>query len=487
MSRILQTIPISSSTNVGRPLTSSAIGSITKAPTDLSGKLQANDTGYFSGIGDRTGSEQVAGAKKIASSVVTGSQDVTKGIDTAKKGGFMNTIKGIGKGIQGLAEGAFGTITGAAQSTLAPITAAVSPIIKAETPLIIKTLRATHPQIAKAYDALAPEVQKTLAPKLQEISNKHPNATTLVGDIVNTLLLGVGGGEAQAPIKEALTKESLAAGKESLLEAGTAAKGKIVSATTPKTTTQVAEKALSLNEKELSGVDKTKLKYLTTKGFDMIKTEGGIFKTKMFKMTDQVKNLAKEFSHVLTGKTAEENAALVQKELGRLQKVSKDAFNGVNKTINKNTLVSGIKKAIGDMSDSVYEGYTKEQQAAFTDKRISDFLSHVKTGDLKGLDDALESFRSANVKADATISKAADTTYQAVKKYIVDNLPTEKAAIYKAANQSQAKLFDVAEILKGKIKASVGDLSKTGKALKYAAGAIGIGAVGEGIRKVTGF
>lgn len=245
------------------------------------------------------------------------------------------------------------------------------------------------------------------------------------------------------------------------------------------------EKALSLSEKELSAVDKTKLKYLTDKGFDMAKTEGGVLKAKSYKMTDQVKKLASEFGDILTGKTPEENIKSVQTELGRLQQESKSAFDGVNKSINKDTLVSGIKKAIGKMSDSVYEGYTKEQQAAFGEKRINDFLSHVKDGTLKGLDDALESFRSANAKNDSTISKAADTTYQAVKKYIVENLPEDKAAIYKTANQSQAKLFDVAEILKGKIQASVGELSKAGKALKYGAGAIGAGLGTEAIRKIV--
>jgi len=174
---------------------------------------------------------------------------------------------------------------------------------------------------------------------------------------------------------------------------------------------------------------------------------------------------------------------LQETELGRLQQKSKTAFDGVNQAINKNTLVSGIKDAISKMSDSVYEGYTKEQQSAFSDKRIGDFLSYVKEGTLKGLDDGLEAFRSANAKSDATISKAADTTYQAVKQYIVDNLPEDKAAIYKATNQAQAKLFDVAEILKGKIQASIGTVSKTGKVLKGAALGLGTAVAGGEVAK----
>lgn len=248
----------------------------------------------------------------------------------------------------------------------------------------------------------------------------------------------------------------------------------------------LSEKALSLTKEELGAVDKSKLKYLTDKGFDMIKTEGGFLKEKMYKMTDQVKKLASEFSHVLTGKTPEENIKNVQAELGRLQQVSKTAFDGANKAINKNSLVSGIKKAIQNISDSVYEGYSKEQQTAFSDKRIADFLSYVKEGTLKGLDDGLEAFRAANVKSDATISKAVDTTYQAVKKYIVDNLPAEKATIYKEANQAQAKLFDVAEIIKGKLQSSIGTVGKAGKYLKGAATVAGGLALEKTVKQIPG-
>jgi len=106
-------------------------------------------------------------------------------------------------------------------------------------------------------------------------------------------------------------------------------------------------------------------------------------------------------------------------------------------------------------------------------------MSYVKEGTLKGLDDALEAFRANSAKADATLSKASDATYQAVKKYIIDELPKEKADIYKAANQSQAKLYDIAEILKGKIEASLGKLSKFGKAIKWGAGLTGAGILGN--------
>lgn len=246
----------------------------------------------------------------------------------------------------------------------------------------------------------------------------------------------------------------------------------------------LAEKALSLTNDELQSVDKSKLKYLGTKGLDMVETKGGLFREKSFKMPEQVKQLSDEFSHVLTSKNPEKNIKNVISEMGVLQEKSKAAFDGANKIINKEQLSTGIRKAISDISDTAYESMSKEGQSAYSEKRISDFLSHVKEGTLKGLDDALESFRAKNAKGDATISNATDATYQAVKKYIVENLPKENADLYKAANKQQAKLFDVAEILKGKVKASVGTYGKLGKLLKTTGIGAGSFGAGEILKKV---
>ena len=421
--------------------------------------------------GARVAEEQLGGIQKLQGSIEKGAQDLQAG---KAKGG----ISGFGQALTGAAKAGFGTISGLAQTAFAPVT----PIVQAITPTAIQSLRTLNPQLAQAYDAVAP--------KIQEIASKNPESATLVGDVVNTILLGLGGGLSEGAIKEgiapSLTKESLAGLKEGLTKDAITGdiKGAIsgIKEKIAGTPTSISEKALSLNEKELGAVDKTKLKYLTDKGFDMTKTEGGTLKNKSYQMTEKVKGLANDFKDVLTGKTPEENIQNVQKELTRLQNESKTAFEGANKSINKNQLVTGIKKSISKMNDSIYEGYTKAQQDAFSNKRISDFLSHVKEGNLKGLDDALESFRSANIKADATISKAADSTYKAVKQYIIDNLPKEKAELYKSTNTAQAKLFDVAEILKGKIQASVGTLNKAGKILKNT-GLVTGGIVGEKLLK----
>ncbi len=212
---------------------------------DLQSTLNAGDTGYFSGLQSRTASEQVAGAEKIASSVTTGAQDLNKGIATAKQGGIKNIAKGFLKGEQGLAEGAFGTITGAARSALAPLTATVAPVISGSAKVGIDLIRVSHPQIAQAFDKLAPKVQEAVAPKLQDFAQKHPNATGLMGDILNTALLAVGGGEAEAPVKEALTKDALAGTKEAITKAPGeikgAIKGKLADVAETKKTAKIQE------------------------------------------------------------------------------------------------------------------------------------------------------------------------------------------------------------------------------------------------------
>lgn len=217
MARLLQT---DTNSSTARPL---SISDVLQQPNTLQGKLESQDTGYLSGMGARTGSEQVAGANKIASSVKMGSEDLQKGVDTAKQGGVSNVLKGVAKGAQGLAEGAFGTISGVAQTAFAPVTAAISPVVKTELPAVGKILGLMNPTTKVIYDNLSPSIKESLAPKLQEVVDKYPNATALAGDIVNTLLLGLGGGETGGAIKEsvgkALSKEGLQVSKEALINA----------------------------------------------------------------------------------------------------------------------------------------------------------------------------------------------------------------------------------------------------------------------------
>lgn len=216
----------------------------TDSGSKLESSLQAGDTGYLGGLSSRVGEQQVEGANKIAKSVTEGSNLIQQGMNTVNQNpvtprpgvsilnpnsstpeqksemqkSFLNNAKGGAKVLEGEGTAGFGTITGAAQSALAPVTAAVSPILKTSVPLAIKFLRYTHPGVAKLYDSLEPKVQESIAPQINAFAEKHPDVTTLAGDVANTVLLAAGGTEVEGPIKEALTKEGFQSAKDTLGE-----------------------------------------------------------------------------------------------------------------------------------------------------------------------------------------------------------------------------------------------------------------------------
>lgn len=242
---------------------------------------------------------------------------------------------------------------------------------------------------------------------------------------------------------------------------------------------------LALNNQELSAVDKSKLRYLGTKGFDQFESplQGGVIKPKQFAMTNEVKGLQNEFKDILSSSDPQKNINNVRNEMSRLQDESKSAFNGVNKSVNKNQVSAGIQNSINESlkTDTAFNTMSRENQTAYKQATIDKFLSYVKEGNLKGLDDGLEAFRADNAKvSDASLSKANDAIYQSVKQYIADQLPEANRATYLNANQKQAKLFDVAEILKGKQTAQTGTRTPLGNLLKYGAMTGGGALVGGG-------
>ena len=168
-------------------------------PTTLQGKLQANPS-----YGSQVGAEQVAGAKKIAGSVQKGAADIQKGMQ-------LGGLKGVPSVAKGFAESAFGTISGAAEAAFAPVTPAISKMVSWVTP----ALRAMNPQLAAIYDKAVP--------KVNALVQKHPESATLIGDMLNTVLLAVGGGIAEAPAKEAVgeafTKDAFQGVKEDVTSA----------------------------------------------------------------------------------------------------------------------------------------------------------------------------------------------------------------------------------------------------------------------------
>ena len=155
---------------------------ITQADPSLEQKLSQQ------GYQGQVALAQLEGGKKIASSISKGANDIQSGVDMAT----TNPIMGALKTVYGGAKAAFGTIIGASQVVAAPITPAM--------PTVIEGVRMGAPVVdyaLKAYDAVAP--------KIKEVTEKYPEASTLVSDIVNTLLIATGG----KSFEGSLTKEGL--------------------------------------------------------------------------------------------------------------------------------------------------------------------------------------------------------------------------------------------------------------------------------------
>jgi hypothetical protein len=190
-------------------------------------------------LGQQVGDEQLAGVNKIKGSIEKGASDIQKGME---KGG----LKGVPDVALGMAKSAFGTISGAGQAVLAPVNVLVSKLTNAVTPM----LRQQNPELAKAYDAIIPTVQS--------LADKHPESATLIGDMVNSLLLGVGGGVAEAPTKEAIgeafTSKALKGAGEDIVNVGKNAleKGKAKIAETPKIGDVLAGKEATYKASKIS-------------------------------------------------------------------------------------------------------------------------------------------------------------------------------------------------------------------------------------------
>lgn len=239
----------------------------------LENNIQTGDTGYIKGMPSRVAEQQVQGADKIAGSIKEGASNISKGENQFGESGLKNKLMGAGKIEEGGVQAAAGTIAGGAQSVFAPITAAVSPIIQKEAPVLvpaaIQAIQTNFPVLSSVYNSLPASVRSTIATKLQQIkstittgTDKHPDLTSTAGDIANTILLAVGGTEAEQPVKQALsdalTKDGLQVVKDSipsLGDIGDAAKdikGKIAAKFAPKSEGSTIEDLISpkANSKE---------------------------------------------------------------------------------------------------------------------------------------------------------------------------------------------------------------------------------------------
>ncbi len=229
-------------------------------------------------------------------------------------------------------------------------------------------------------------------------------------------------------------------------------------------------KELQLTAEELGKVNGKRLEILSKDALAEGKTVGGFLKQKAYDVADKVKPLYDEFKHVLTGEKPEENVQNIRNYQKQLYQKSLDLFKGNEKAVNKTTVTKTLKDAIKNDPDAIYGKDTKE----VSDKAVNKFLSYVKKGTNKGLEQARNKWYSSVKKvSDDKLSSANKTLHTAIKQVIKDSLPEESQKAYDAAKTTIAKANDVKEILKAKVKASIGK-STIQKIAPYAKGAAGL-------------
>lgn len=201
-----------------RPSLDSIFSSTPKVSTTPETPQNPNNPNDLQG---RIASEQTAGVNKIKQSEETGGGDIIKGFQqTNNARNIKDVAQGGGNIIKGAAESGFGTISGAGQAALAPVTAIASPIISAAIPKAVEAIKISHPILGQIIDKISPTIQGKVVPQIQQLIKNHPDAANLTGDILNTALMAVGGGEIEPALKESLgnslTKDSLGVAKENI-------------------------------------------------------------------------------------------------------------------------------------------------------------------------------------------------------------------------------------------------------------------------------
>lgn len=426
----------------------------TPAPQSLEDKLKEGDTGFVSGLGSRIGAEQVAGAKKVAGSIEKGSEDIAKG--------------GVGNVIKGAAEAGFGGIAGTAQAAFAPVTAVAGPVLSKATPASLEALRLNHPILAQAFDAVAPVIQEKILPKIQELMAKHPDATSLTSDIASTILLALGGGEAEAPLKDALTKEGFQAAKESISKAPEDIASAAASASTklaersaqketqavldlvsPKMTKKETEAAIAAGRGEKSG----------PLGRVKVKPDA-----RTLKAAESVKGI------VDPKKTIVENINATKEAIGKEAEALKANIKAVDKPYDINQLetkLNGLEKPISIKSDVKLD----KQFDLVRDAAIK--LAKEKGGNVsdlldarKALDDLVDKeLPNLYDKENAPMRDAVISMRRAINEFIDANLP--EGTGFKESLAKQSSMYDALDGMNTKSAEEVGGNIITRTAKKY--------------------
>ena len=391
----------------------------------------ALDTIPAPNLGQRTGAEQVAGIQKIGSSIATGARSMQQGF---AKGG----IGGVGDFVKGAAQAGFGTITGVARTAFAPVTAVLSPLISKQ----LSYEAQQHPKAAEFISGIAG--------KVNDLAAKHPESASLIGDIVNTALLAIGGGAAEAPVKEAITTASAKAAAKDIVGGVTSIPGKISeAAVTAKGVKAVAEdvaKTSKIAEKIAPKSTPKEIKAAQAQGRLTAAKPGGLIRSG-------------KPGYILPSKSTVQAAKTIARYIPDAEKLDPNTLYGkLDNTINgiakrlspvmKRTLIKPetISKINEDWK--VLKGKQMEKVSADLEKNLgkrqSTFENFLKKSGSKNLNDlwgarkSYDSSISSNVK-NATDQSAPDIWQQ--KQEWLQNRKILNDAIYDAQKglKTQAK------------------------------------------------
>jgi hypothetical protein len=421
--------------------------------------------------------------KNIFSSRAESAGQIADNTDVSGRNDTLNPF--VSKGKNSLLSGAIQE-TGNAIGAGGEIAGAVA------TP-VVKTLLQTDVNLAKgAYNLFAPgyikdlvskvgekAAQMDIVPKLQalgvktasdwqDFSKKHPVLSGNISGLVNIASI--------LPIGKAVDL-----GVDALKTGSTAAKD-LAKSLLPDAEKQ-ATKALSLNPSELKEVNTKRLNWLSEDSLSSGETKQGLFTPKTYTMPKQVKQLATEFKDVLVG--TPEKVIQNATELGKgfRQKVL-SLFTGSEKAINRDTFLNKVKSAIANDSETIYSTVKEQQQVA--SKAVANLSKHITTGTNKGIEEGLAKWYSESKNASGLLSNANKVIQKVVKDTVKSTLPAEKAALYDTYKTKMAKLYDVQEIMKAKVKASIGKSTVQNIANKLKVPAGVIGAWEGGKRLLTG-
>jgi hypothetical protein len=430
-------IPFQPKTTGMIPFTPGSAGKVNTHTPDLQTKL---DTGNY---GEKVGGQQLAGAKKIAGSISSGAKDIQAGAQS------KNIFSGVGNVIKGVAEAGLGTITGASEIAFSPVTPAIQAIAKTVTPV----LRQHNPQLAKLYD--------TLAPKVDALAKKHPDSATLFGDALNTALLAVGGGEAEAPLRkvagETLTKEGLGAVKED------------ITGTIAKAGTKIADKLEGTTPAKLNDfIDKNYSKAIPSsskKSVALTETAMANNREAMKLITDNKENL--KFSNQAgtydTGRLPEnivEHAQAVTQTRQQIWDKMSNMLKEKNVSISLDEPLKKIKAKIDSLGASasetpylqaLYDKYSKTPMA--TVDQMNTFIKDLNN-------DAEPFFKSGSDKAKATSSASVGNLFRDQLDTTAQQIGTPEVSLLRKQYGAMASTeSDIAKALNKQLKGAGGGAS----------------------------